>query len=407
MKNLIIKILLGILALIVIFYGLDKLISMTPGYLLIAINHTTIEMNLWFALLASIALGVAAVYGWRLVRLAWRFLLVLMGRRSPETATRMTARGLLAYLRGEHDKAERWLMRSAKQSPMPLVNLLAAADSAHALGNLDKALAYFERSKPEMGEQTVTLALAKAEILRRSDDQPARLAVLQEAYQHHSGDILLRERLCEAYLTLGRWEEARALLPSLRKRLPRERWLELQAQLVVADITNLGQSLQVEPNQATDKLHQFWLNLSREVQKHPVVLLAYARCMQSVGNSRAAESLIRKYLQHHWHQDLVLYYGLLRLDAETRHLTSAESWLPAHGDDWALHLTLGRICLSNHLWGKAREYFEKSISLRPTAEAYAELARLLLHLGEQQQSLQVYQNALQAGRPALPELPLP
>ena len=47
-----------------------------------------------------------------------------------------------------------------------------------------------------------------------------------------------------------------------------------------------------------------------------------------------------------------------------------------------LLLTLGRLCVRNRLWGKARIYFESSIGVEPRAETYFELANLLDELGE-------------------------
>ena len=64
----------------------------------------------------------------------------------------------------------------------------------------------------------------------------------------------------------------------------------------------------------------------------------------------------------------------------------AEAWLDAHSSDAELLLTLGRLSLRNELWGKAREYFERSLRQSNGQEAFAELARLLLSLKEQEKS---------------------
>ena len=74
-------------------------------------------------------------------------------------------------------------------------------------------------------------------------------------------------------------------------------------------------------------------------------------------------------------------------------------------------LSLGRVSLRNKLWGKAREYFEGSLrfskSKALSAEANAELARLMDHLGEHAHSASLYRKALAQLEHRLPELPMP
>ena len=70
-------------------------------------------------------------------------------------------------------------------------------------------------------------------------------------------------------------------------------------------------------------------------------------------------------------------------------------------------LCLGRLALRNKLWGQARDYFESSHRLRPSAEACAELARLLFSLGERELSAQYYREGLLLRESNLPDLPLP
>ena len=62
--------------------------------------------------------------------------------------------------------------------------------------------------------------------------------------------------------------------------------------------------------------------------------------------------------------------------------------------DASLLLTLGRLCLQNSLWGKARDYLESSLQVQRNPEACAELARLLAQLGDTERSNQLFQEGL-------------
>jgi len=408
MKNLIIKILLITLLVILGVLLLDKIMTEVPGYVLIAINQTTLEMNLWVAIV-TVAIAVLAAYWlFKLLRLSWRLTKPALGIRSSESATKLTTRGMLAYMRGEHEKAQRWLLRSANKSPMPLVNLLAAADAAQSLGDTQRALQFLDKSKPMLGEQSVTLALARAEILRRAGDHEARLETLLAANERYANDAMVRDRLCDTYIELGRWAEVREMLPQLRQQLPKERWRELQGKLVIADLKALQATLASgDAKEASRKLQMFWLEQASRVQQLPDVTVEYARALIMVGDSKEAEAVVRKFIRNHWHKEMVRFYGLMATDDPVVPLSQAEGWLKRHPEDPDLLLSLARLSMRNHLWGKAQTYYEQSIAASPSREAYSELARLLTHLGDYRNSGQVYRHALELDTPELPELPMP
>ena len=87
-------------------------------------------------------------------------------------------------------------------------------------------------------------------------------------------------------------------------------------------------------------------------------------------------------------------YGQVRGRDPGKQLQAAEGWLKEHPNDPGLLLTLGRLCLINKLWGKAREYLEASLSFQRSAETCAELGRLLAQLGEVERSNQLFQEGL-------------
>jgi HemY protein len=88
-------------------------------------------------------------------------------------------------------------------------------------------------------------------------------------------------------------------------------------------------------------------------------------------------------------------------------LQNAEVWLNARPNDAQLLLALGRISLRNQQWGKARKYFEASLREQAGTEAFAELARLLHSLKEQEHSPQFLQEETRLISLALPDFPQP
>ena len=103
----------------------------------------------------------------------------------------------------------------------------------------------------------------------------------------------------------------------------------------------------------------------------------------------------------------MLFYGEQNFSASPQQLLIAEKWLKEHSANAYLLLSLGRICMRNELWGKAKEYYEASIEVEPCAEAYGELSRLLKYLGELEASetyMKVYGDLIGV---QLLELPMP
>lgn len=88
-------------------------------------------------------------------------------------------------------------------------------------------------------------------------------------------------------------------------------------------------------------------------------------------------------------------------------LQKAEAWLKARPNDAQLLLALGRISLRNRLWGKAREYFERSLREQAGTEVFAELARLLQNLQKQQHSPQFLEAEIRLISESLPKFPQP
>jgi HemY protein len=58
-------------------------------------------------------------------------------------------------------------------------------------------------------------------------------------------------------------------------------------------------------------------------------------------------------------------------------------------------LALGRLCLRQQLWGKARHYLETSIALKSNSAAYRELGQVMENLGHKSEALEYYRKGLQ------------
>ncbi|TAM23620.1 MAG: tetratricopeptide repeat protein, partial [Rhodanobacter sp.] len=70
-----------------------------------------------------------------------------------------------------------------------------------------------------------------------------------------------------------------------------------------------------------------------------------------------------------------------------------------------LLLALGRMCVRLKLWGKARQYLERSIALAPSAGAWEALGDACADQGDATQAQRCYRNALAAVRGEIAQRP--
>jgi len=104
--------------------------------------------------------------------------------------------------------------------------------------------------------------------------------------------------------------------------------------------------------------------------------------LRKQGKHELAETTASAALEKNWCPKLVREYGLIDLKDPNQSLAKAEKWVEQHTNDENLYLTLGRICSKAQLWGKAKSYFESSLTRKPLAETYAELSALHEQLDE-------------------------
>lgn len=368
----------------------------TSGYVLIAVGNYTIEMSLWallFLLLVVWFLLRAGSYFFRLLVEPGRNL-IRQGISARQRRFRArTAKGLLQFIEGRWDLARRNLKRAARYSDMPLINYLAAANAAHELGDrldANRLLLKAEEAGPG-GELAVGLVQARMHL--HSEQYEEALAILQRLYAREPDHALVLRLLQQAYLGLSDWSSLEKLLPDLKRyRVFDDRTLgRIEVDIYAALLAGISPQAELAGSASLVKL---WQEMPRHVRSNPFILDTYINGLFQLGDHVRVEELLRKTLKSRWDEKLVRLFGMVDSGDAHRQLLIAERWLRERPNDAVLMLTLGRLCLRNQLWGKARDYLESSLSLKANSETYAELAGLMSRLGEHEKSARYYQQGL-------------
>jgi HemY protein len=389
--------------------GLVAIIESDPGYLLLAYGNYTLESSLWVGL---VLLFLFTLLLYALIALLRR---ILGGRKSftgwlgshrARKAMRLTNRGLVNFIEGNWSKARGELLRGASDSETPLVNYLLAARASAELGEAGQAEQHLEAAAKASPTARIAVDLARAGIQLQAGQYQQAIDTLQEARRSPGRYPQALALLQRAYAGLGDSAGLAQLLPLLKK------YRVLNADEVERlESATYGGALQQAGDSARgatlDSLCDAWHAMPAAVRENPAMIRRFAGLLVDMGGHALAEKTILRSLKHGWDPELVRIYGYLQSDDVRRQLSRAESWLTAHPDDPQLFLCLGRLAARDKLWGKSRDYFEKSYRLQRSPEICAELGRLLSGLGEASIAAAYFREGLLLQENHLPKLPRP
>lgn len=387
-----------------------KGIQYDTGYVQITYGHWLIETNLWVLLALTImaAAGIYLIFGLlRGVKKGAGGVLHWNRIRPKKKANQQSESGLLAFLEGDWDSAQKLLTQSAKHARMPIVNLLAAANAAHQQGNHKQSAEILKRAHQLTGGSELAASLTQARLHIEVGRFEAALAVLVRLQNKYPKHPYVAQLLVKVYTELEDWEQLvrcfegeQSKLIELDEEFERSIWAKLFASYAKKFEASQGK------DEITEALAELWKRVPSKYRFEEHVIYAYTRELLRVCADYEAEVILRKALDNHWSENLADAYGRTQGKDRTEQLLHAEKWLKERPNSPRLLLALGRLSLRCELWGKAAEYLAASQKQQASLEAVAELYRLFTHLGKPEKETEKLLNNLM-NHIQLPELPQP
>ncbi|MDO1529353.1 heme biosynthesis HemY N-terminal domain-containing protein [Fulvimonas sp. R45] len=359
-------------------------VAADPGYVLVRIRGWQVETSL-LAAVVILLLAWAVLAGlWRLAR--WPF--GALSRRHRRLSRQRLGEGLVALTEGRHGDAERDLNRASRLAALRGPALLASAEAASRRGEHGRALEALDEAAQVAPRAARVL---RARVLRRDGKPAEALALLApdaDASQLSPGGW---RELALAALATGDTRRAREALEPLQKSgaLGARGYAALEERVLVA-------SLDAAPDAAA--LNTLWSQLPKPQRRVSATIDAYARRAAGFGLVLPAMDELESALRREWSPLLVGTWGTLPGGDMEARLRRAEGWLDAHPNDPVLLLAAGRLCVRLKLWGKARQYLERSLALEPGAGAWEALGDACAGQGDATQAQRCYRNALAAVR---------
>ncbi|MBC3364887.1 heme biosynthesis protein HemY [Pseudomonas sp. SWRI154] len=390
---------------------LGMAIAEHSGYVLVAYKNFRYEAGLW----VTLALVAVLWLVWRGVSALIGLVTTSTGVVNPWSRRNRSRRVQVAIEHGQLDLAEgRWasaqrhLHRAAEAERQPLLYYLGAARAANEQGLYEQSDSLLERALERQPQAELAIALTHAQLQTDRGDTDGALSTLQAMHERHPHNAQTLRQLQRLHQQRGDWSAVIRLLPELRKDkvLPAAELAELERRAWGENLT-LAAQREADGSVGLQSLSRAWQQLTSAQRQEPALVLAYAEQLRQLGAQMEAEEVLRAALKRHYDSHLARLYGLVRGGDPIRQLQAAEGWLKDHPNDPSLLLTLGRLCLQNSLWGKARDYLESSLRAQRNPEACAELARLLAQLGDAERSNQLFQEGLGLLDERLLAAPLP
>lgn len=409
MKKLIVFILLFVL---LALWGFGVILP-DAGYVLVILGQKTVETSLWFACFAALAIAIIWWLVTRFVHVSWSIaqrLTDFFVFGTTERASKRAASGMIDFLSGDWLQARKKLLRTATKVESPLVNYLAAARASYELGDHEEAVKILQDAQKKYPTFSIPIGVAQAKMeMRDARYEQAKIILLGLQLRAPKNPLVINS-LRELYEIRNDWLALNELAPLVKKYkvCSVADTMTMEASVILGQIKFASDS--AERLAVAERLHELrrvWGKIPAYQQRSPRVVAAYAQALIHHLQDQEAEVILRKTLSKTWDDSLIDLYGILRVNDVAEAIRNAESWLKYYPQNPYLLRALGRLNLRNHLWGLARDYFQRSLVVQKNAETYAELARLLNSLGDSQKSLEIYQAAMQLSVASLPDLPQP
>lgn len=297
------------------------------------------------------------------------------------------AKGMIALEYGDWHKAEKELIKSAKNSESGLVHYLSAAKMAHNQKAYSRRDNYIDQARDVYPQEYVTIGLVEARLL--SEDRPkTALAVLEALHEQQPKNPTILAEYALGLKKLGYWETLAELLPNIKKTraLDSNEYEQLEQQFWAGKLASATDD---------DALQFIWQNLTKKQQMSPEILAEYVEQRIGWKDEVTLEMLLAKAIKKQWNDRLVYQYGRLTLGPAFDRLKTAEKWKSTQGDtNPVLLLTLGRLACQSQLWGLGQSYLKQSLQLRAEVETFHALAQCYEAEGKENQAALTYKEAI-------------
>lgn len=367
------------LFIVIVAIGLSLFASNNEGYVLIVRPPYRLELS-FNLLIILVVLSFAALHLF-LHMLNYARRLPASVKAYKETQRLRDGRAALvealhALVDGRYQVAEKSAAKALELGEDAGLSALVAARASHKLKRKSQRDFYLAEAERLAPQARIARLLSQAELLLDDRQYGQALQVLQHLDRIEAKYPPALRLELKVHLHLNNWDHVLTVLEHLEKQSSLESWQIKQYRQQA--------HMQMIKRYADDakKLHTYWKKLAPKEQLNPRIAEAAALAFSSAGDGNQAANVLEMSLTKNWDSNLAEMLGDCETDDPIKQLQQAEYWLTVQEGDASLLLALGKMCIRQHLWGKAQSYLEASISVMPSAKAHFMLASMLESRGE-------------------------
>ncbi|HEY9033960.1 MAG TPA: heme biosynthesis HemY N-terminal domain-containing protein [Pseudomonadales bacterium] len=379
-----------LLALSATWWVADVIKQHGPGYVLLYYNHYSVETSVWVAMLLLFALVLLFYLSIRLLHNISR-LALLARRQSVQRRLRHHRNSVQALLEQDYSAAVTEAGRVAHSRSQDAQPLLLAARAALDAGVPETASQYLQQALQLDQPPQPLLTLLRYDTLLASGQLQQAGQLLDSLLRSDGRHIAVLQRAVTAFVTAGRHDELRSLLPALSRKVP-PLHVPLQRHLLLQAARCLLQ--QAQETGSAQAVRMVWKSFSRTIAHDPV-LPWYGRALLACGERERAHKLLLRHLQAGFDKACLVPYALSVDDNDDQALAFLQDLHKRHGDSAELALARGILLLKNRQLDEARQALEHSLQLQPGAEAYRYLAAYHDRRNDEKHARQCLEKALQ------------
>lgn len=363
---------------LIVFTATVFITMQAPGFASFTYGATTYELPLVEFVIGLFILFTAFYIVLRLFALLFsapKRIQSAMDKRRQNKSLGNTQEGLTKFTQGDWAQSEKLLLSGADHSNVAMVNYIWAARAAHMRGSFTERDTYLSKAKSKSPAEQLALEVLRAELLLDQNMPEQALANLSQHEGVMNSNPKIASLFAHTYEQLGDWNKLAEIIPQLKSSKDMN-------QQTIKQIEKKAIHGLLNSSQTAENVDEIGTRFRESILNDEMLTLDYVSALRQQGKHELAESTTTHALNNNWNPKLVHEYGLIDLKDPSQALTKAEKWIDQHTNDEYLYLTLGRICNKAQLWGKAKAYFETSLSRKPLAETYSELAALHEQLNE-------------------------
>lgn len=353
-----------------------------------------IDLSLNFFILLTLLLFIAIYAVLKTVRVAQ----AMPGRVAAYRREKLERKGnealrdaLKSFFEGRFGHAEKAATRAAESPDNAGLAALIAARAAHRMQQTDRRDTWLATVDDEQGLKTARLMTA-IELLVDERQPEQALEVVKELNANGTRHIHALRMALKANQRAGNWPEVLRLVRSLDK----NRALHPALSTRLRELAY--QDLLQNPANDAESIRNVWWSIPADERVHPYVALHGAQAFNRCGLHDDARALIEKAMEAEWDERLLKPYRAAAAQAGEPALLAqierCEDWNRKHPGDPELELTLGTLCLRQHLWGKAQRHLEQALSdathPRMLQEIHLKLAQMHEALNQPEQAASHY-----------------